>query len=58
MKQVTVNNVYPVRSVTTMVEIHDCINCGRKINTEEDAFHIIDDLTYECWNCVAYPPGR
>jgi hypothetical protein len=58
MKQVTVNNVYPVRSVVTMVEIHDCINCGRKINTEEDAFHIIDDLTYECWNCVAYPPGR
>jgi hypothetical protein len=41
-----------------MVEIHDCISCSKKINTEEDAFHIIDDLTYECWNCVAGPVGR
>ena len=41
-----------------MVEMHDCQSCDKMINTEEDAFHIIDDITYECWNCYCHPVGR
>jgi hypothetical protein len=58
MKQVIANNAYLVRSAVTMVEIHDCISCDKIINTEDDAFHIIDDITYECWSCYCHPVGR
>jgi hypothetical protein len=58
MKQVTVNNVYPVRSVTTMVEMHECISCDKMINSEEDAFTIVDGDEYQCWDCYCFPPGR
>jgi hypothetical protein len=41
-----------------MVEIEKCFTCDKIINTEEDAFTIIDDVTYQCWDCYCFPPGR
>ena len=57
MRVLDVNAVEFARSAT-MVEIHDCISCDKIINTEDDAFHIIDDITYECWDCYCHPVGR
>lgn len=57
MRVLNANDVEFARGAT-MVETHECQSCDKVINTEEDAFHIIDDITYECWSCYCHPIGR
>lgn len=40
------------------VEYERCRGCGKTIDTNNDAFTMIDSVTYECWNCYGFPPGR
>ena len=41
-----------------MTEIEKCLTCDKKIDTDNDAFTIVDGDEYECWDCYCFPPGR
>jgi hypothetical protein len=41
-----------------MVEYEKCQLCDKVINSEEDAFTIVDGDEYQCWDCYCFPPGR